>query len=199
MAFREYSKSHEACAKKKVLMDGRKGMDIIKETNRLRLVVFENSFTEDAMLFWGDDEVMKSCGGKASLEALPKTIDFYRKCQEEKRLSVYAVMEKSTGEIIGAAGFNVENTIEEVELIYHFNKKSWGKGYATEAVGACMDIVHLHPEVRLVSASASKENEGSLKILERAGFTYMGMQWFDDTQQEEPVYEYKLNKETVTQ
>ena len=101
--------------------------------------------------------------------------------------------------MIGAAGFNVENTIEEVELIYHFNKNSWGKGYATEAVGACMNIVKLHPKVKLVSASASKKNIGSLKILERVGFTYIGLKWFEDTQQEEPVYECRLIKETISQ
>lgn len=173
-------------------------MNIIKETDRLCLVVFEDSFTESAMLFWGDDEVMKLCGGPSSVEALPKTIEFYRNCHEKNNLSVYAVMEKSTGDIIGAAGFNVESTIDEVELIYHFNKNSWGKGYATEAVSACMDVVKLHPEVRLVSASASKENAGSLKILERVGFTYMGLKWFDDTQQEEPVYECRLNMKTIS-
>ncbi|WP_342559698.1 GNAT family N-acetyltransferase [Psychrobacillus sp. FSL W7-1457] len=174
-------------------------MNIIGETERLRLVVFEESHVEPAKLFWGDKEVMKLCGGSATVETLPKTIEFYHHCHENNNLSVYAVMEKSTGGIIGAAGFNVENTIEEVELIYHFNKKSWGKGYATEAVGACMNIVKLHPKVELVSASASKENVGSLKILERVGFTYMGLKWFEDTQQEEPVYECRLNKETISQ
>lgn len=167
-------------------------MNIIGETERLCLVVFEASHVEQAKLFWGDNEVMKLCGGTSSDEALPKTIEYYRKCHEENNLSVYAVMEKSTEEIIGAAGFNVENTIEEVELIYHFNKKSWGKGYATEAVGACMHFVKLHPNVKLVSASASIENVGSLKILERVGFTYIGLKWFEDTQQEEPVYECRL-------
>ncbi|MBD7943624.1 GNAT family N-acetyltransferase [Psychrobacillus sp. FSL K6-2684] len=172
-------------------------MNIVGETERLCLVVFEERFLDSAKLFWGDNDVMKSCGGASSHEALPRTIEFYRECHEEKNLSVYAVMEKSSGEIIGAAGFNVEDKIEEVELIYHFNKKSWGKGYATEAVAACMDIVRNHPNVLIVSASASIENAGSLKILERAGFTYLGLKWFDDTQQEEPVYEYRPNKETI--
>ncbi|MER2262032.1 MAG: GNAT family N-acetyltransferase [Psychrobacillus sp.] len=174
-------------------------MKIIGETERLYLVVFEASHIEPAKLFWGDKEVMKLCGGPASFEILPKTIEFYRTCHEMNNISVYAVMEKRTEEIIGAAGFNVESTLEEVELIYHFNKRSWGKGYASEAVRACMDFVKLHPKVKLVSASASKENNGSLKILERVGFSYMGLKWFDDTQQEEPVYECRLAEETMSQ
>ena len=63
-------------------------MNIIGETERLRLVVFEESHTEPAKLFWGDTEVMKLCGGSASVETLPKTIEFYHHCHENNNLSV---------------------------------------------------------------------------------------------------------------
>jgi ribosomal-protein-alanine N-acetyltransferase len=55
-----------------------------------------------------------------------------------------------------------------------------------------LDLAKNSGKVQLVTASASPENEGSLKILEKIGFTYKGMKWFDDTEQEEPYYEYKI-------
>ena len=44
----------------------------------------------------------------------------------------------------------------------------------------------------MITASASPENKGSLQVLEKIGFTFIGMEWFDDTQQEEPCYEYRI-------
>ncbi len=100
--------------------------------------------------------------------------------------------DKESNEIIGAAGFNITDSVRNVELIYHFSKKSWGKGFATEVAKACLEIAESHGGVQVVTASASPENKGSLKVLGKVGFTFIGMKWFDDSQQEEPWYEYRF-------
>ena len=165
-------------------------MEIVYETDRLYLCVFEDDHLEYAKQIWGDEEVMALCDGATSHEILLQVIKGYRKCHEVNSLSVYAVIEKETTEVLGSAGFNVTSSLNEVELIFHFSKKSWGKGYATEAASACLEVARNHGEVHLVTASASPKNNGSLKILEKIGFTFKGMKWFDDTEQEEPYYEY---------
>ena len=167
-------------------------MENVYETNRLNLCVFDASHLEAVKDFWGDDDVMQLCNGATSHEKLLKVIDAYRKCHEVNGLSVYAVKDKETEEVIGAAGFNITGPLSEVELIYHFNKKSWGKGFATEAAKACLEIAKNHGKVQIVTASVSPENKGSLLILEKIGFTFKEMKWFDDTEQEEPYYEYKI-------
>jgi len=164
-------------------------MQIIAETDRLILKVLENSDNEAMKLFWGDPEVMEQCLGATPHELLHKIQEGYAKCHEVTGISVYAVVEKESGTVIGGAGFNVKDINEPVELIYHFAKKAWGKGYATEAAAACIDYAKKHPKVKKIFASADPNNTGSLKILERIGFDYMGMKWFDDTNQEEPYYE----------
>ncbi|MEI4769336.1 GNAT family N-acetyltransferase [Psychrobacillus sp. FJAT-51614] len=165
-------------------------MKIIIETDRLYLCVFEDSQIESAKNFWGDKEVMALCDGPTPHELLLKVIEGYRKCHDVKGLSVYAVILKETKEVIGCAGFNIVSSMEEVELIYHFIKSAWGKGYASEAATACLELVKSHGKVQKIIASASPENIGSLKILEKIGFTFKGMKWFDDTQQDEHFYEY---------
>lgn len=167
-------------------------MEKLIETERLLLHVFSLEDLDAAKTFWGDPEVMKESGGASPLEVLPKILSSYRKCHEEKGLSVYAVTEKSTGSVIGAAGFNIVDSIQEVELIYHFSSASWGKGYATEATKACLELAKRHGNVEKVHASADPDNRNSTKILEKIGFNYQGMKWFDDTNQEEPYYEFEI-------
>ncbi|OCA85814.1 acetyltransferase [Bacillus sp. FJAT-27225] len=167
-------------------------MAVVAETERLQLRVFQEEDGEAAKLFWGDKEVMEHCNGAIPHEHLTKALESYASCHETKGLSVYAVVEKETGNVIGAAGFNVRSTPEKSELIYHFAKSAWGKGYATEAAAACVKAAERHPDAKIIFASADRRNTGSLKILERIGFEYKGMKWFEDTKQEEPYYEMKV-------
>ncbi|WP_203249226.1 GNAT family N-acetyltransferase [Sporosarcina beigongshangi] len=167
-------------------------MEIIYETSRLILYTLDDSHLDAAKEFWGDEEVMALCDGASSHDVLPRIINAYGKCQETHDLSVFAVEDKESNEIIGAAGFNITGSVSHVELIYHFSKKSWGKGFATEAASACIEIARNHGKVQVITASASPENRGSLKVLEKVGFTFIGMKWFEDTQQEEPCYEYRI-------
>lgn len=165
-------------------------MVIVYETKRLYLCVFNDTHFKSVKEFWGDEEVMALCDGASSDEVLHRIIEGYRKCHETNGLSVYAVKDKESNDIIGAAGFNCMNSLSGVELIYHNSKKSWGKGFATEAAFACLEIARNHGEVQVITASASPDNQGSLKVLEKVGFTFVGMKWFEDTEQDEPCYEY---------
>ena len=168
-------------------------LKIVAETERLLLRVFTDDDFKAAQTFWGDAEVMAQSGGAAPTESLPKTLKAYQRCQDIHNLSVYAVVEKDTNCVIGATGFNITLSIERVELIYHFSKISWGNGFAKEAAAACLELAKKHPDVQWVFASADAANRSSLKILERIGLEYKRMQWFDDTQQEEPYYELHTN------
>lgn len=167
-------------------------MEVIAETERLLLRVFNETDVEDAKAFWGDQEVMEHCLGAIPHDHLHKVLAAYAACHQEKGLSVYAVIEKESNRVIGSAGFNVRTTIESVELLFHFSKTAWGKGYATEAATACVDFAIKNPNLKMIYASAESKNTGSLKILEKVGFEYKGMKWFDDTNKEEPYYELNI-------
>jgi ribosomal-protein-alanine N-acetyltransferase len=57
-----------------------------------------------------------------------------------------------------------------VEVGYYFHPSTWGKGYGSELVSACMNVadrVLALPEVR---AFARPENTASRRVLEKAGF-----------------------------
>jgi len=164
-------------------------MKIIYETERIILRVFKQEDLNQTKEFWGNQEVMEQCLGAIPHDKLPKVIEAYINCYREKGLSVYAVVEKDSGKVIGAAGFNVTDTLEKVELLYHFSKSAWGKGYATEAALACLNVAKGNNKVNIIYASADPNNANSIKILEKIGFVYQGMKWFEDTKQEEPYFE----------
>jgi len=167
-------------------------MTVLYETKRLMLRIFEDEHLEATKSFWGDEDVMALCSGATTEELLSQIILGYRKCHEKTGLSVYAVEEKKSGNIIGAAGFNISGNMDTIELIYHFNKNSWGQGYATEAVKACLDLAKHHGSVKLITASADVKNIGSLKILKNVGFIDKGTKYFEDSHQDEPYFEFTI-------
>ncbi|MCM3619918.1 GNAT family N-acetyltransferase [Sutcliffiella horikoshii] len=161
----------------------------VYQSERLAIRVFEANDKKALERIWGDEEVMGLCSGATDHEKFPRIIEYYARCHDEKGLSVYAVVEKASGKLVGTAGFNVEDTLDKVELIYHFAKGCWGKGYASEAARACLEVVKANEGVFCVYASADPANKSSLRILEKIGFEFKGLKWFDDTNQEEPYYE----------
>jgi RimJ/RimL family protein N-acetyltransferase len=60
-----------------------------------------------------------------------------------------------------------------LELGWRFKHISWGKGYATEAAKAVMDVVSAVDEVTHVSAVAIEENLASIAIMKKLGMTFL--------------------------
>lgn len=166
---------------------------VIAETKRICLVKLEESHIEPLNLIWGDESVMNLCGGASDFSKFHKTIQAYSEQQLNYGLSVYGVMDKEMGELVGTAGFNWYGDLAEIELIYHFRRKSWGLGFAFEAASLCLEIAKNHSSLLRISASADSRNAASLRILEKLGFRFKAIQWFEDTQQEEPTFELLIN------
>lgn len=162
------------------------------ETDRLLLRTLKTEDLDSVLDFWGNEEVMKYCGGAGSREREQKAIAFYINIQNEKGFSPFLVSLKENSEVIGACGFNPTENDYEIELIYHFAQKYWGKGYATEAANACINYVRENLKIQKIIASIDPNNNVSKKILGKLGFEFMGMKWFEDTKEEEPYFEMKV-------
>lgn len=161
----------------------------IAESPRICLVFLEESHIESLEQIWGNESVMSLCGGATDFSMFPTIIQAYRTQQADYGLSVYGVMDKKTGELIGTAGFNWYGDPEVTELIYHFQKKSWGVGFAFEAASLCLEVARNHSSLKRITASADTRNLASKRILEKLGFKFIAVQWFEDTQQDESKFE----------
>ena len=67
------------------------------------------------------------------------------------------------------------NLLINIELTYHYNEKYSGKGFARETAQSYLEIAGNHVEVHVYTASGSPDSQRSLKVLEKVGFTFLGM------------------------
>jgi len=72
------------------------------------------------------------------------------------------------GRLVGSiACFVIEG---HTEITYWLDRAVWGRGVATRALAAFLELVPTRP----LRARAASDNIGSLKVLQRAGFTITG-------------------------
>lgn len=60
----------------------------------------------------------------------------------------------------------------DLEIGWRFKQQSWGKGYATEAARAVVEVVTALASVTHLSAIALPENTGSIGIMKKLGMHY---------------------------
>jgi len=85
------------------------------------------------------------------------------------------VILKDTGEPIGICGLIKRPTLDDVDIGYAFLPRYWSKGYAVEAASAvkqyAQDVIGLKRLVAIVDPL----NLGSIRVLEKIGFTFEKM------------------------
>lgn len=166
----------------------------ITETERLILRTLEVSDLDALMDIWGSDEVMKYCGGAGTREQELRSLQYYINMQKERGFSPYLVLHKDTLEVLGVCGFNPPHEEYDAELMYHFAKPHWGKGYAKEAAKGCLAFAKDTLGLRRICAFVDPKNTASKSILEKNGFRFIGTKWFEDTKQDELCYELELER-----
>ncbi len=85
----------------------------------------------------------------------------------------YLVESGEDGSLLGSTGFGFE-TAYRAATGYVLAKDAWGKGYATEALAAVIDIARGVDLVRLY-ALCHLENPASWRVLEKCGFAREGI------------------------
>jgi RimJ/RimL family protein N-acetyltransferase len=147
------------------------------DTPRLLIRLPEERDAEAYHRIHSDPDVMRWLGGSfpKSVDEERERIEGRRKLQDEHGFTLWAVEEKETGDMIGAAGlFHVEGKGPDVEVAYHFAQDRWGRGYATEAATACIaygfDVAGLDRIVGLVAPA----NVASARVLQKCGLRLVG-------------------------
>lgn len=90
-------------------------------------------------------------------------------------------VERSTGAVVGDLAIHQSWQGRAAELGYSLHPDHWGRGLATEAVGAVADAL-IERGVRRLSATTHPDNTASFRVLERVGFEYEGRtvgSWFE--------------------
>ena len=85
------------------------------------------------------------------------------------------VILKDTGEPIGICGLIKRPTLDDVDIGYAFLPRYWSKGYAVEAASAVKQYAQAVIGLKRLVAIVDTLNLGSIRVLEKIGFTFEKM------------------------
>ncbi len=87
----------------------------------------------------------------------------------------WAVIEKSSQQIIGMCGLVKRDNLPHPDLGYSFLPEYFGQGFAFEATHACLLAAKKQFQLQKLLAIVNVENAASRKLLEKLGFQYQRM------------------------
>jgi RimJ/RimL family protein N-acetyltransferase len=145
------------------------------ETPRLILRPFAPGDAALVHRVYSDPDVMRyvATGPMTDLAVSERLLADYDAHQKRLGYSFWAVVERSSGALIGDAGL-YRTPAGEVELGYTLGAEWWGRGYATEAAGAWLECAFSSLGISEVVALAEPANVASLHVLDKLGMRRSG-------------------------
>jgi ribosomal-protein-alanine N-acetyltransferase len=146
------------------------------QTERLKLEFFCEEDIDRYYDILKQENVNKWLGSGSPItkDKIEKIIENDLKHWDKYSIGTWAVKLKENNIIIGHCGFNYIEKLDSFELLYAFDQAYWRKGYASEAASASMEWAKEHSDLKKVIALAYPNNHGSIKVIDKLGFTYVG-------------------------
>lgn len=145
----------------------------ILETSRLILREFAIDDVDALARVLSDPETMQFYPAPFDRVGVEQWIERNRRRYAENGHGLWAMVLKSSGELVGDCGLTVQEVdgVNEIEIGYHVRRDLWGQGFATEAARACRDWGFARlPAERLISL-IRLENMPSRRVAEKNGMT----------------------------
>jgi len=154
-------------------------------TPRLCLRPFTETDLDDLAALHGDPSVMRYIDDGQPVPAdvvAAKTLPgiLRRYSELPSGLGSRAIIENSTGEFVGwvslapasSVGLNL-GLSGDLELGYRLRSTKWGKGYASEAARAVIDLAFGELGAERIVATTMTVNVGSRRVMEKAGLRHV--------------------------
>jgi len=144
------------------------------ETERLFIRPWQESDRDAFRTMSGDPEVMRYVHGGQPYteEEIDQFMARQKKQLDELDMCMGALVEKSSGRVIGVAGVQPLGGSGDIEIGWWLARDMWGRGYATEAGAAAMNHVLETLKRPRVVAVIDPGNAASVAVVSRLGFTY---------------------------
>jgi [ribosomal protein S5]-alanine N-acetyltransferase len=146
---------------------------IILETARLSLREFVPEDAEAMVRVLSDAITMRYYPAPYDRAGVEKWIERNRRRYRDDGVSLWAMVLKSTDEVIGDCGVILQEVQGErlYEIGYHLRRDYWGKGLATEAAVACRNWAFANLKIDRLISLIRPENLPSRRVAERNGMT----------------------------
>lgn len=161
------------------------------ETERLYLREMTPEDAPFAYTLNADPDVLKYTGDD-SFDSIDEAREFLSNYDHYRHYGFgrWAVVLKSTNEVIGWCGLKYIADLDEFDIGFRFLKTHWNQGYASEAASVCLKAGFNHFKMPEIVGRAMKDNLGSIRVLEKIGLSYYKDYQFD----EEDGVIYKISK-----
>lgn len=145
----------------------------LEDVETARLILRRPRMTDAASMFEryaSDPDVTRFLGWPrhASIDATEAFLRFSEQEWERWRVGPYLILSREDGRLLGSSGLSVQSTHEAVTG-YVLARDVWGRGYATEALTAVVDVAR-RIGVRRLTAQCHPEHRPSRRVLEKCGF-----------------------------
>ena len=146
---------------------------MIIETNRLMLREIQPSDYCALSQILQCSDVMYAYGGVFSDAETQAWLDKQIKNYQEYGFGLWAVILKTTGEMIGQCGLTMQKYKENqvLEVGYLFQKSFWHNGFAIESASACRDYAFNELNAEEVFSIIRDTNTASQNVAKRNGMT----------------------------
>jgi len=154
---------------------------IILDTERINLRQFTEDDVDRMHEIYSDINVMRYVGMGITLnkEQTHKLLGLWiNEYYKNWGYGIWAVEDKSSGELIGQCGFNNLPEKTGVEIAYFFSKDYWNKGYATETASKTLEYGFGKLGFQTIFALTYPQNTASVNVLTKIGMNPEGKRKF---------------------
>lgn len=167
------------------------------ETKRLRLRPFRRGDEDELVRRLGDWEITRQLALNPHPFDMDHAEDWIAECLAQpngpKHGLRFAIEAPGETDLVGGAGLTPAEA--GFELGYWIGRSFWGRGYATEAASALVDLGFAALSLEEVTALVFGENPASVRVLEKIGFELAKTSDAPDTESaERAVHEFRLHQ-----
>jgi RimJ/RimL family protein N-acetyltransferase len=102
-------------------------------------------------------------------EAIPFIKKLLKEWKENTNYNWFITTKRSE-KSLGNISLNIKKN--KATFGYALSKKSWGKGYMSEALAAVLNVAQKIPNVKIIWGACDFANKASAKVMQKAGLKY---------------------------
>lgn len=153
----------------------RRVMSTPKPTARIRFREMAESDLGEISALLGDPVVMRYYPAPKTREEASRWISWNQDNYATYGFGLW-IIETNAGDFVGDCGLTWQhvNGAPRLEVGYHVRSELHGRGYATEAAGACLEFARTSTDADALVAILHPENRASERVAEKLGMTRVG-------------------------
>ncbi|MEU6914815.1 GNAT family N-acetyltransferase [Streptomyces olindensis] len=149
-----------------------------RHTERLRLRQWTDADLDPLAELDADPEVMRYIGdgSPGTRERTAAALARARAAWDERGYGLFAAEETATGELIGWVGLSIPGYLPEimpaVEIGWRLRRRSWGRGYATEAAREVLAFAFDEVGLERVVSICHVDHHASARVMAKLGMAH---------------------------